>query len=61
MQYINADIRELGSFEEATNGFSFFGLYRDLFFGRTNVIVHAGYYPLSLRLRRCLTFEAQAL
>ena len=29
MQYINADIRELGSFEEATNGFSFFGLYRD--------------------------------
>ena len=43
MQYINADIRELGSFEEATNGFSFFGLY--LFFGRNNVIVHAGYYP----------------
>ena len=41
MQYIKADIRELGSFEEATNGFSFF----DLFFGRTNVIVHAGYYP----------------
>ena len=45
MQYINADICELGSFEEATNGFSFFGLYRDLFFGRTHVIVHAGYYP----------------
>ena len=38
MQYINADICELGSFEEATNGFSFFGLYRDLFFGRTNVM-----------------------
>ena len=45
MQYLKADIRKVGSFEEATNGFSFFGLYRDLFFGRTNVIVHAGYYP----------------
>ena len=44
MQYTKADIRKVGSFEETTSGL-WFGAYRDLFFGRTNVIVHAGYYP----------------
>jgi hypothetical protein len=38
MEYIKADIRELGSFEETTNGFSFFGACRDLFFGRTDAV-----------------------
>ncbi|WP_285840421.1 hypothetical protein [Rothia dentocariosa] len=39
MEYIKADIRELGSFEETTNGFSLFGDCRDLLFGRTNAVL----------------------